>query len=385
MALPLDFLSQGLSYGDTAGSEQLRSTLAGLYSVKTPTPLPVENVLITPGSSLANFIVFQALCGAGDHVIVQYPTYQQLFSVPTSLGAEVSLWRAKEQDKWRLDVEELKRLIKPNTKMIVLTWVPFICIYLKSNGLTLDLCRNPGNPTGAIIPRPILEDIIRLAREHSIYVLSDEVYRPLFHSISVMDDDFPPSALSLGYDKVIVTGSMSKAYSLPGIRVGWLASRTREVIDACRNNRSYTTIAVSQLDDKVAAYALGPGRLHALLRRNIDLAKRNLEILESFIERHRWACEWVKPVASTVAFVKFSKMGKPVDDMAMCKQLLEKKGVMLSPGCAGFGRHEDFKGYIRVGYVQKTEELEAGLAALAEFMDEDYEGVPLASKSLPLR
>lgn len=200
-----------------------------------------------------------------------------------------------------------------------------------------------------------------------------------------MDDNFPPSGLSLGYEKVVVTGSMSKAYSLPGIRVGWVASRKRDVIDACINYRSYTTISVSQLDDAVAAYALNSNTLHTLLRRNIDLAKRNLEILESFIERHRWACEWVKPIASTVAFVKFSKMGKPVDDMALCKQLLEKKGVLLAPGCSSFGRHVDFKGYVRIGFVQKTEKLEAGLAALAEFLDEDYEAVPLASKTLPLR
>ncbi|KAL1957587.1 hypothetical protein VTO42DRAFT_5698 [Malbranchea cinnamomea] len=362
---PPTLLSKGLEYGTFAGSEKLRSTLAQLYSVKTPSPLPVENVLITPGSTLANYLVFYTLCSSDDHVIVQYPTYQQLYTVPSSLGADVTLWKAKEQDKWSLDVDELKGLIKSNTKMIVLT--------------------NPQNPTGAIIPRRTLEDIIQVAREHSIYVFSDEVYRPLFHSISPMDDDFPPSAMSLGYDKVIVTGSMSKSYSLPGIRVGWVASRRRDLVDACLNYRSYTTISVSQLDDEVAAYALNAKRIHRLLKHNVDLAKRNLEILDAFIERHRWACEWVRPVAGSVAFVKFSKMGKAVDDMEFCKQLLNKKGVLLSPGCSCFGNHEDFKGYVRIGYVMKTEDMEAGLSALAEFLDEDYEGIPLAPRTLPLR
>lgn len=111
-----------MDYGKAyQGSERLRTTLANLYSVKTPSPLPAANVLITPGASLANLLVFQSLCKPGDHVIVQYPTYQQLYSLPGSIGIEVSLWKSKEENGWQLDVEELKQSIKPNTKLIVLT------------------------------------------------------------------------------------------------------------------------------------------------------------------------------------------------------------------------------------------------------------------------
>lgn len=105
------------------GSKALRSTLSGLYSVRAPNPLPSDNVVITSGGSLSNYLVFQALCGPNDHVIVQYPTYQQLYSVPRATGAEVSLWEVKGEDKWQPDVESLKSLIKPNTKAIVLTYV----------------------------------------------------------------------------------------------------------------------------------------------------------------------------------------------------------------------------------------------------------------------
>lgn len=225
----------------------------------------------------------------------------------------------------------------------------------------------------------MLEDVIHIARERSIYVFCDEVYRPHFHSISPADDEFPPSILSLGYEKTIAASSMSKTYSLPGIRLGWIASRNHEVIDAALNHRSYTSIAVSQLDQEVAAYVLDDSCIHNLLKRNIDIAKQNLAILESFIERHRWACEWVRPVASTVSFVKFSKMGKPVDDGVFCRQVLEKKGVLIVPGSSCFGNNEDFKGYVRIGYGDK-EALEGALAALAEFLDEDYESVPIAKK-----
>ena len=113
-------LSKKLDYGSIKGSEKLRSNLASLYSVKTPTPLPSENVLTTPGAILANFLLIYSLVGPGDHVICVYPTYQQLYSVPASIGAEVSLWRSREQEKWSLDLEELKSLIKPNTKLIIL-------------------------------------------------------------------------------------------------------------------------------------------------------------------------------------------------------------------------------------------------------------------------
>ena len=237
----------------------------------------------------------------------------------------------------------------------------------------LTVFSNPQNPTGAIIPQSTLEDIVEIAREKSIIVHADEVYRPLFHSISPIEPDFPSSLLSLGYENTVATSSMSKAYSLAGTRVGWIASRNRSIIDNCAAARDYTTISVGQMDDAVASFALGPHCLHALLRRNIDLAKKNLDILEKFIDSHRWACDWVKPRAGTTAFVRFSKMGKPVDDDAFCKLLLERKGVMFVPGRTAFGEGQDFKGYVRIGFVQETEILEKGLEGLGAFLEDEYD------------
>ncbi|GAB1208077.1 hypothetical protein APSETT445_006816 [Aspergillus pseudonomiae] len=113
--------STPMNYGPSfTGLEQLRENIANLYSDDSLVPVSSDKILTTPGASLANFIVLFALIGPGDHVIVQYPTYQQLYSLPASLGAQVSLWKAKENDNWKLDIEELERLIQPNTKMIVL-------------------------------------------------------------------------------------------------------------------------------------------------------------------------------------------------------------------------------------------------------------------------
>ena len=208
--------------------------------------------------------------------------------------------------------------------------------------------------------------------------MSDEVYRPIFHSISPVDPEFPPSILSLGYEKTVATGSLSKAYSLAGIRVGWVASRSPQIIGMCASARNYTTISVSQLDDQVASFALGADCIHNLLSRNIKLARANLSMLENFIEQHRWACDWTKPLAGTTAMVKFSKNGQEVDDVALCKFVLEETGVMFSPACQCFGDGKDFKGYVRIGYVCETKVLEQGLAELRVFMKGAFAQVPLA-------
>lgn len=204
-------------------------------------------------------------------------------------------------------------------------------------------------------------------------IVSDEVYRPLFHSISPMDPEFPPSILSMGYPKVIATGSLSKAFALPGIRVGWIASRDMSLIEACAKVRDYTTISVSQLDDQIASYAMSPEVIHNLLARNIALAKKNLEILENFVKDHGYACSWVKPVAGSTAFIKFKQRGGVlVDDESFCRDVLEKIGVMLCPGSLCFGRDDDFKGYVRIGFVCETEVLTVALAQLGEYIQSTF-------------
>ena len=239
---------------------------------------------------------------------------------------------------------------------------------------------NPHNPTGAIIPKATLEALLEIANQNNIIIHSDEVYRPLFHSIGPMDPDFPPSLLSLPYARTLVTGSMSKAYSLAGIRVGWIASRSQDVLEACAQARDYITISVSQIDDQIAAFALSQSCIHALLSRNIKLAKQNLEILEKFVESHRWACSWVKPVAGTTAFIRFSINGSPVDDEAFCKVLIDQTGVMVCPGRRCFGDEKNFAGYVRFGFCCETQVLQDGLEALARFMKTAYKKLPVVEE-----
>ncbi|CAG8956710.1 hypothetical protein HYFRA_00012254 [Hymenoscyphus fraxineus] len=342
---PLD-LSRKLTYGEIRGSTALRDRLSSLYSAKTASPLSTSNILITPGAISANFLLLYTLISPGDHVICMHPTYQQLYSVPSSLGATVSLWKLRREQKYIPDIDDLKSLVKENTKMIIIN--------------------NPNNPTGAITPKSVMTALVEFAKERDIIILSDEVYRPLFHGIGPMDADFPPSILSMGYNKAICTGSMSKAYSLAGIRVGWIAARDPEIIEACAAARDYTTISVSQLDDQIATYAMSGSVMHALLGRNIALAKRNVALLEKFIDNHSHICSWVKPVAGSTALVKFAKNGMVVDDVQFCKDLIENTKVMFVPASKCFG--EEFKGSVRIGFCCETVVLEEGLRKLGEYI-----------------
>ncbi|KAJ6142079.1 hypothetical protein N7497_011178 [Penicillium chrysogenum] len=325
-------------YGAIRGSEALRTNIAKLYSQSgspETSPVSADRVLVTNGAIQANFLALYTHVGPEDHVICQYPTYQQLYSVPESFGAGVSLWRSDEGNGWDMDLGKLRSLIRPNTRMIILN--------------------NPQNPTGAILRREELQEIVDIAREHGVLIHSDEVYRPLFHSLD-SDQGVPPSILEFGYENVIATGSMSKAFSLAGIRLGWIASPNPEIIEACASARDYT-----------------------LISRNLRLSRQNLEVLETFIEEHNWAMKWTKPKAGTTAFIKFvDKEGKAIDDVVFCQRLQEMTGVMLVPGSQCFGGGLDFRGYVRLGYVQENQVIVDGLNSLRQFMRDEYEKLPLA-------
>ncbi|KAM0276863.1 hypothetical protein ACHAQH_006339 [Verticillium albo-atrum] len=343
---PID-TSTCLVYGAIPGSEALRRNIASHHENLSP-----ESVLITQGAIAANFLSLYTLIGPGDHVICVYPTYQQLYSVPCSLGAEVSLWKLKPENSYVPDIAELKALIEPNTKMIIIN--------------------NPNNPTGAHIPRDVLTSLVDVARPHNITILSDEVYRPLFHELYEDPTSLPPSITGLGYENVLATGSMSKAYALAGIRLGWITSPSKDIIARIASARDYTTISVSQLDDQVATYALSPAVRNPLLRRNVELARTNKALVEAFIEKHKGVCSWVRPTAGTTAFVRFERGGEVVDDVALCKDVLEKTKVFFVPGSKCFGDGEDFKGYVRIGYVCHTDVLQNGLEKLGEYLEAHF-------------
>ncbi|EXK47058.1 hypothetical protein FOXG_11326 [Fusarium oxysporum f. sp. lycopersici 4287] len=337
-----------LTYGPIPGSNALRERIAAQCSTED-TKLAAEDIVVTQGAIGANFLALYSLVGPNDHVVCVYPTYQQLYEVPRSIGAEVSLWKLKEEESFVPNVDGLINLIRKNTKMIIIN--------------------NPNNPTGAPIHNSELGRIAQIAKEKGIILFSDEVYRPLFHGGASGQIDIPKPATSLGYEKTITTGSMSKGYALAGIRVGWIASKDKCIISAIMAARDYTTISVSQIDDQVARYALSPAVLPSLVDRNLTLARNNAKLVKEFIGRYKAVCSWVEPTAGTTAFVRFIKNGQPINDVDFCLDLLSKNNVLFVAGSKCFGKDEDFKGYIRMGYVCETHVLVEGLKRLGAYID----------------
>ncbi|KAJ5136368.1 aspartate aminotransferase [Penicillium atrosanguineum] len=343
--------SNALVYGSVLGSSDLRTKILSLYDeVPDTTRL---SLTVTQGAISANFLVLDTILGFGDHVICQYPTYQQLYDVPRRAGAEVSLWRTQPENGWIPDMLDLVPLVKDNTKMIIIN--------------------NPNNPTGASIPGSVLKDLVSFAAKHNIIVFSDEVFRPLFHGSSIKQF---PSIISFAqrYKNVIVVSSLSKAFSLPGIRVGWAISPDPELIRQVIMARDYTTISVSQVDQDIAAYALDPPVREMILRRSLTICGQNLTALDEFIKKHANRLRWVKPTGASAAFVCVvdPATDTPVDDPVFCENLISETGLLIVPGGKTFGTEidEDFKGYLRVGFVCSADKFKEALAIWGKYLDQ---------------
>ncbi|WNC14328.1 aminotransferase [Brevibacillus brevis] len=318
--------SKKLTYGHIEGSPEFRQLVAGLYTSIEP-----HNVLVMNGGIGANFLVFYSLVQPGDHVVSVHPTYQQIYEVPASFGATVDLLKLRPENNFLPDLDELRSLVRSNTKLI--------CI------------NNPNNPSGAVMERDILEQIVEIARSCGAYVLCDEVYRNL-----LQDDDADVPSIADLYEKGISTSSVSKALSLAGLRLGWIAA-PQEVIAECMKHRDYTTISCGMLDDILAVHALK--NYDNILKRNRKIVRDNLAILDEWVKNEP-LFSYVKPRAGTTALLKYDL---PVPSVTFCTGLLANTGAFLTPGTCF-----DMEGYVRIGYACSTEMLREGLTKLSEYV-----------------
>ena len=323
-------LSMKLTYGDIEGSPRLRTAIANLYTNQC-----AENITVTHGTIAANMLVHKAIVEPDDHVLSIVPTYQQHYSIPKSIQADVTTLALREEDGFLPNIKALKASVKPNTKLIAFT--------------------NPNNPTGALIERPMLEDMVDIADSVGAYLLCDEVYR----GTAQVGDGMSPSIVDL-YSKGISTAGMSKVFSLAGLRVGWVIA-PQEVREQVLIHRDYDTISVGMINDHFAAIALE----HAdkVLARSHEITRGNLALLEAWIAKEP-KVSWVKPRAGTTAMLKFNI---PVTAREFCIDLVTKTGVMLTPGDAF-----DMEGYARIGFANNEQTLTEGLAALSEYLGTQY-------------
>jgi aspartate/methionine/tyrosine aminotransferase len=321
-----ELLPLKLTYGAIEGTERLRGNIASLYAKQKP-----ENVTITHGAIGANALVYATLVEPGDRVISVLPTYQQHYSIPESLGADVQIHKLRAENAFLPDLDEIARLITPNTKLIAIT--------------------NPNNPTGSVMDRAMMQRVADMAARVGAYVLCDEVYR----GVDQVSDALTISMADL-YERGISTGSMSKAFSLAGLRLGWIAG-PKDLIHAVSIHRDYNTISVGMLDDHFASIALE--HRDAILKRNRAIVRENLAILDRWVAEEP-AISYVKPKGGTVALLKYD-FDMPSRDF--CIRLLEAEGVMFTPGSA-----LDMEGYVRIGYANNRAVLEEGLPRVSRFL-----------------
>lgn len=311
-----------LRYIQTNGSPPLKQAICPLYPGATE-----ANVLVTNGSAEANFItIWRHIC-PGDEVMVMYPTYMQVPGLARSLGAHVRSFYLKEELGWAPDLAELEEQITPSTRMI------YIC--------------NPNNPTGAILSEEEMRAIVRLAEHVGAWILADEVYRgaELSGKISV-------SFWGM-YDRVLIVSGLSKALTLPGLRIGWLIGPS-DVVESTWGYHDYTTITTGALNDRLARLALRPDTRQKILRRNREISMTNLRGLQNWLALHPELFRFVPPKIGGLAFVGYNLN---INSTELVMRLLQEQSVLIVPGDA-FGVDH----FVRIGYGSKN--LLAGLDAM---------------------
>ena len=329
---PKEYLSKledaRMTYGHIYGSPELLDGIASLYKDITP-----GQVIPTHGAIGANHQVIVSMIEKNDNMVCVMPTYQQHYSIPESIGAEVRIIQLTPDNKFLPDIDELKRLVDENTKMITIN--------------------NPNNPTGSFMPEEELLKIVEVAKSVGAYVLSDEVYRGLSE-----DGSYMTSIVDI-YDKGISVGSMSKIFSLAGLRMGWIVSKDEEVIEACRNRRDYDTISCGVLDDIFSSLALK--NKDKIFDRNRKILLKNRAILDQWVNDTP-EVSYIKPVAGTTALVYYDK---DIPSYDLCIKLIKEKGVLFTPGSAF-----EMEGCVRIGYAFDSKTLRDGLDKFTELLRE---------------
>ncbi len=286
-----------LGYTESPGHPLLRAAAAALYE-----GIAADEVLVAAPEELI-FIAMNVLLAPGDEVIVTFPGYQSLYEVASALGARVTRWTLQaDASGWRLDLAALARHITPATRLLVINF--------------------PHNPTGFLPDRATLDAILDLARCHQLAVFSDEMYRLLEHAA----ERRLPSVADV-YERGIALSGLSKAFGLPGLRIGWLASHDRAFLAAAQAFRDYTTICNSAPAEILGLMALR--RAGQIVARNLAIIRENLALAEQFFADHRDRFCWLPPQAGPVAFPQLIT-GLPVAEF--CRRALERYGTMILPG-----------------------------------------------------
>jgi len=324
-----DMLRQPLGYSQTNGTEELRKTIAATYSKAS-----ADDLLVTNGSSEAIFVTLWSFLKRGAEVVVMLPNYMQVWGLAKMMQAKVKpFWLREEAGQWAVNLRVLRKIVRRRTKLIA------IC--------------NPNNPTGAVLDEEAVEGICEVAKQAGAWVLSDEVY----HGAELSGLETP--TFWGKYDKVIVTNGLSKAYGLPGLRVGW-ALTSKELATKLWSYHDYTTIGPSALSDYIARKALQPEMRAKILGRTREILRSNLPLLTSWVDKQHDYLSFIPPKAGAIAYMKYFLK---INSTRLAERLLREKSTLIVPGDQ-FGMDH----YLRIGYGCERERLLSGLGRVADLL-----------------
>ena len=319
-----------LGYGQTNGSIELRDAISAMYPGTNR-----DNVMVTSGSIEANFVTVWSLLERGDELVLMLPNYMQIWGVARAFDINVKPFYLKEELQWQPDLDELKRLVSPKTKMIA------VC--------------NPNNPTGAVLSEDAMDIIVELAQEANAWLYADEIYRGA--ELSGKET----ASFHGRYEKVLVAGGLSKAYALPGLRIGWLVGPHKEIADIWAR-RDYTTIATSVLSNRIAALALQPELRAKILKRNRTMLNENIIVLTKWANSHPGLFRFIPPQAGGMVFLRYHM---EINSTELVTKLRQEKSTFIVAGdCFGMDHR------IRIGIGSEKEYLSTGLERVSETLKE---------------
>ena len=332
------FLDTDLNYPHTNGIPPLRQNIARLYQGGKP-----ENVLVTVGAIEANYLVLKTLLAAGDEIVVMLPNYMQIWGLAKNHGLALKTFHLREETGWTPDLAELESVVTASTRLIA------VC--------------NPNNPTGSVLSESEMDAIVNIAGRAGSWILADEVYA----GAERLTDEETPSFYGR-YDKALVTGSLSKAYGLPGLRIGWVVAPAG-IVDDIWARHEYTTISATMLSNQLAALALSPEVRPWLLRRTRSYIRRGYPVLRSWMDLHPGSFSLRPPDAGAIAFIRYHF---DVNSTRLVERLALEKSVLIVPG-----DHFGIDHFVRVSFGLPHSYLRSALDRFHDMIEE------LSLRSIP--
>lgn len=326
------FNDHSLGYADNGGSQDVREEIATLYDDS----ISADNVVIFPGAQTAMTITTLAMIHNGDHAVIITPSYQSLEEGVKYAGGTVTRVGLTPENNWQIDVDAVRNAIQDNTKYLIFN--------------------DPHNPSGSLLKENIKKELVSIAEEKDILILSDEVYRLL----EINPDDRSNSIAEMTQNGIAL-GTMAKPWGAGGACIGWAVCQDKTIIEKIRKAQHLFAVCVSRAGEIQARMVVRAS--NQIIERNINIIKDNLKLLDVFFDENSDLFEWMKPEAGGTGFVKFKG---PITSDELAKELLEE-GILVFPSYI-FDCEDNLKQYFRIGFSRKT--MPAALDAFKEFVDE---------------